>query len=512
MKSSKYIDIPSINQVIGAIYKNPKILSQDDRYTFIEEDFPSSFHKIAFSAIYNLYQLGSTNITPEVLRDYFSQRPKAKAEFEINKGYEYLVKVGEVASLETFNYYYGRLKKMSLLRGYESLGMDLTWLYDPDLALTDSKKLQEQEDYIDNCDLEIIANAINDKIDAIKEKYVQNIQDEGCHVGDGIVEYLESLKETPALGYPLYGDYINTVTRGARLGKYFLRSAHTGVGKTRSMWADACFMGCDQMYNTVTNKWVGIGEQQDVLYIATEQDLQECQTMCIAFLAGVDEEHCLKGEYFVGEWERVLKAAQVLKNSKIRFECLPDFTMKMIEGLIKKHIREYHTQYIFMDYIHSSASILMEVGGNGGVKNLREDNVLFLMSSKLKDIAVKYKVFVMSSTQLNGEYKNSDTPDQNLLRGSKAIADRIDWGGIMLEVTKEDLEKITPFCNKNNLPIPNIKMSIYKNRQGRYKNMYLWINGDRSTCRLNPIFATDWAYNVMSIENLKIKVAEASIF
>ena len=32
----KYIDISSINQVIGVIYKNPKILLQDDKYSFIE--------------------------------------------------------------------------------------------------------------------------------------------------------------------------------------------------------------------------------------------------------------------------------------------------------------------------------------------------------------------------------------------------------------------------------------------------------------------------------------------
>ena len=29
----------------------------------------------------------------------------------------------------------------------------------------------------------------------------------------------------------------------------------------------------------------------------------------------------------------------------------------------------------------------------------------------------------MSATQLNGSYQESQTPDQNLLRGAKAIAD-----------------------------------------------------------------------------------------
>lgn len=59
---------------------------------------------------------------------------------------------------------------------------------------------------------------------------------------------------------------------------------------------------------------------------------------------------------------------------------------------------------------------------SGGVK-LREDNVLFMLSNKLKDICNQYGVFVMSATQLSGDYKDSETPDQNLLRGAKSIAD-----------------------------------------------------------------------------------------
>jgi replicative DNA helicase len=92
--------------------------------------------------------------------------------------------------------------------------------------------------------------------------------------------------------------------------------------------------------------------------------------MCLAFLAGVDEEHILTGEYFTGEWERIEKAKQLLKNSKIHFECMPDFTMQSIETVVKKHIRENNVQYVWFDYIHSSASILLEVGGNKGIKGL----------------------------------------------------------------------------------------------------------------------------------------------
>lgn len=46
-----------------------------------------------------------------------------------------------------------------------------------------------------------------------------------------------------------------------------------------------------------------------------------------------------------------------------------------------------------------------------------------MLSIRLKDICNKYGIFIMTATQLNGSYVDSDTPDQNLLRGAKAIAD-----------------------------------------------------------------------------------------
>ena len=95
-----------------------------------------------------------------------------------------------------------------------------------------------------------------------------------------------------------------------------------------------------------------------------------------------------------------------------------------------------------------------------------------MLSTKLKDICVKYNIFILSSTQLNGDWKNAEVPDQNLLRGAKAIADKIDWGGILLDVTSEDMEKLEPIIAKG-MPKPNVKLSIYKNRQGRWKGIYL---------------------------------------
>ena len=90
------------------------------------------------------------------------------------------------------------------------------------------------------------------------------------------------------------------------------------------------------------------------------------------------------------------------------------------------------------DYIHTSLKILEEITRRSGGIRLREDNVLFMLSTRLKDICNQYGIFIMSATQLNGDYKDAKVPDQNLLRGAKSIADKIDMGSILLGVTDED--------------------------------------------------------------------------
>ena len=511
MKSNKYAEIPNLVQVIGCIFKNPKLLERDDKYKFNEQDFYDEFHQLVFGCMYNLWQLGAKEITLPAIEDYLTQRPKALATYKANKGPEFILKAAEMANVNTFDYYYNRMKKMSLLRAYEEMGMDLTWLYNPDEVM-DMKRKQAQEDWLDNATLADIYNKINDKIDSIKLQYVENVTDGGCQIGEGIDELIDSFAETPAVGYPLYDIYTSTTARGARLGKFYLRSAATNVGKTRAMVGDACFIGCSQMWSLKENKWVTTGACQSVLFIATEQTLDEIQISAVACISGVEEDHIVMHEYYTGEWERIVKAKQLLKQSKIQFICMPDFSMDDVENMIKKHIRENQVEYVFFDYIHSSAKILTEIGGKSGVKNLREDNILFLLASKLKDIAVQYGVFVLSSTQLNADYQTSETPDQNLLRGSKAIADRIDWGGIMLETTKEDREKVEAFCKKNSLPVPNVKMSIYKNRANKWKGIYLWMSTQTGICRFETLFVTDWACNIIEMPLLNIKVEEASAF
>ena len=510
--TSKYIDISALMNVIGNVFNNPRLLDAEDKYFFSEDDFVDDFHKIVFGTILNLHQLGAAEITLNTIADYLAARPKKKAIFDTNKGNEYILKCAENANISTFDYYYNRMKKMTLFRTYsEKIGMDLSWLYDPD-NLFDTKKKQEQEEWLDNSSLVDIANLIDDKIIAIKSQCIDNMTECGTQVGEGIDQLIDSLKETPEIGYPLYGKYVNTVVRGARLKKFYLRSAATGVGKSRAIAADVCYIGCYQMYDLEQNRWISTGKAEPVMYITTEQDRDEIQTMMIAFLSAVDEEHILTGQYFAGEWERVEKAKQLIKQSKIFHVQLPDFSLKDIENTIIRGIREHGAKYCFLDYIHTSMKILEEITKRSGGVRLREDNILFMMAIRLKDLCNQYGVFILSSTQLNADYVESETPDQNLLRGAKSIADKIDVGEIMLETTQKDKEAVQKIVTEGGFEMPDVKISVYKNRRGRWKGIYLWCKADRGLCRINPMFATKWNYELIDMEDLKIKIADESAF
>lgn len=508
---SKYVDPTAITQVIGCVYNTPQLLDFTDRYTITDEDFADEFHRIVFGAIYKIHELGAQKITLENISDFLSSRPKYEATFKVNKGEEWLLKVSENAKPLSFDYYYGRLKKMSLLRAYDRYGIDVSFIYDPDNIL-DTEKKQLQEDNLDNSSLEHIAQLIDDRIEQIKYEYVNDVEGVAVQAGDGIFELLDDLEQHPIAGSPLYGPLINTVTRGARLKKFYLRSAATGVGKTRSMIADSCYIACNKIYDDTFGSWIKNGIQEPVLYITTEQDKNEIQTMMLAFLSNVNEEHIIYNEYQGNEKERVIEAAKILKDSPLYIRELPDFSLQDVENEIKKGIRDHDVKYIFHDYIHTSMKILEEITRRSGGVKLREDNILFMLSNKLKDICNQYGVFIMSATQLNGDYVDSKTPDQNLLRGAKSIADKVDYGSILLNVQDDDLISLEKILNTKLFDTPTIKMSVYKNRRGRYKGVILWCKADLGTCRITPMFCTTYAYELVPIDDIKITLEEESAF
>ena len=278
----------------------------------------------------------------------------------------------------------------------------------------------------------------------------------------------------------------------------FLMNDFIVTHNTRNAMADACYMSCSSIYEN--GEWVDIGEKIPTIFISVELDKSELQTMAWSFVSGVPENHILENKYDFGEYDRVVKAIQILKESKLFIEYLPDYNMKDIENCIKRNIRVNKCSCVFLDYITSSMKIIEEITRASGGMKIREDQILFLLSSKLKDIAGKYGVFIYSSTQLNNSFKQEKILDQGMLAGAKSIANRIDYGSIMVDMVPDDYEDLAGLLESHpELGVPNIKLSIYKNRRGKINRVICWQRADKGTSRYKTLFVTDYNLNLIDV-------------
>ena len=135
---------------------------------------------------------------------------------------------------------------------------------------------------------------------------------------------------------------------------------------------------------------------------------------------------------------------------------------------------------------------------------MREDNILFMISIRLKDLCNELGIFIMSATQLNGDWQEAKEANQNLLRGAKSIADKIDMGAIILPTKEDDIVALEKILATGIFTKPNLKISIYKNRRGKFKSVVLWCQADLGTCRIKPMFMTDGSYEMLPIEDINI--------
>lgn len=92
---------------------------------------------------------------------------------------------------------------------------------------------------------------------------------------------------------------------------------------------------------------------------------------------------------------------------------------------------------------------------------------------------------------------------------AKSLSDKLDVGAILLDTTQKDRDNLQGFCMDNGIPVPNVKLSIYKNRRGSFTKGYLWMWADKGTCRFRAMFATDWQYNLIPVQDYNVTVIEA---
>lgn len=274
---------------------------------------------------------------------------------------------------------------------------------------------------------------------------------------------------------------------------------------------DACKFAVPYTYDLKKKKFVYTGLCEPTLYITTEMPVDEIQTILIAAVSKVNEEHILYGVYEPGEYERVTQAIEYIESSPLYIVHIPDYNIEDIKNIIKKYNREYAVQYIFFDYIATSLRLMAEVTSRSGI-GMKEHQLLLVFSTELKTIAQQLNVFIYTASQLNGEAQNAQYKDQNLLAGAKALANKIDIGMISMRPVAAELKKLEHITKKMiNLPAVNMGHWIYKVRRGRLTKIIIWTHVDLGTMTEQALFVTDFDFQLVDMDFTKIEQVEAKI-
>ena len=493
----------SIIQVLGSILQNPSLII-DENYPLTDKDFPERFHKIVFGAMDNLIRNGIQKLTEISIDDFLSKYPKQHKVFTDNDGLDYLANAKQIADVENFEYYYKTLKKFSLLNQLEEKGFDTSSIYDEDIInLSDNSKMQEK---FDSYTVDDIFDLYEKSLIQLKHEYSNASQSTGCQAAKGMREQKERYKQLPEMGMPMASRKMTTICRGRKLKKLYLKTAPSGFGKTRISVGDACCISIPEIYDTDTKQWVKTNCNEPTLFISTELEPDEVQSMIMAYVSAVPEDKILDGKYKDDEEERVDKAIDIIAESNLYIEHIPNFDIDDIENTIKKYKVEQKIGYVFFDYVFTSIKIMSEVAQKTKGVKMREDNVLIMFVDRMKTLANLLNVHIDTSSQANGDWKNAKDGDQNLIRGAKGMADKVDVGYAVLPPSPKDLENIKALMKNGFNKVPNLVFHIYKVRRGKINRVKLWLYFDYGTCRTKDLFVTDNDYKLLDIESTDIEV------
>ena len=305
---------------------------------------------------------------------------------------------------------------------------------------------------------------------------------------------------------PLCSSKLTTLYRGQRLGCLYLESAPQGTGKSRRAASEACHLAIPEYYDIQKEEWVKTGLKEPVLLISSELDLEECQTMFWAYVAGVPETHIIDGNYAKGEEARVDHAIDLIDKSSLYFVSITNYDTDDILNIIRKYNQLYNVNYVYFDYLSETLKILSESTKKTRVSGLRTDQILLQLSSALKDCAKQLGIFIWTASQLSGDYKNAKELDNSYLRSAKSLSDKVDIGSIMMPTREIDQPVIDSYCSKGFEIVPNFVISLYKIRRGSYQNIKVYVNFDRATCRMIDCFVTDNKGTILPIQDTNVEL------
>lgn len=486
-------DKNAVLQVIGSLMKKPSLLSEKDKYNLQPSDFESRFERYIFIAILNSYTNGAQSLSEIDIDNYLMEHKDQYLLFQQNNGISYLQDALDMSTPENFEYYYNRIKKFNCLKDLKKSGFDISEFYEENELNPRQFEINQRFETLKPKD---IFDGLKRKIYKVEGEYTEGDASITTDVSVGIDELLEKLKNSPDAGARFQGKYFNTVTRGARKGKYYIVSFPSGGGKTRLLLGEACYLAFPMRFSWETMEWKITGNAEKTLFIATEQAKEEIQTMVVAYLTGINEDVILYGHFTKEQQTIIDQAKEVIKKYKnnLMIVQIPMPSVEIVKSVIRQNCIVNDTKNVFFDYIFSNPALLNEFRD----LRIREDVALLMLSTALKDLAVEQDVFMMSATQLNSSQDTNEKgiKNQNSIRGSKSIVDKADIAMIGGLVPDDQRDQIAPYVAKYGMPTQ--VYDVYKVRRGKWTNLKIWSNVDLGTCRRSDVFVTD--SNIKEIE------------
>ena len=477
------VDKNSILQLFGSLMKRPQFLSETDRYQLSLDDFYYKFDKYIFAAIENLYRGGANKIQPIDVENYLQSNGAASVIFKQNNGIEYLQDAEYLSETQNFEFYYKRLKKINLLTKLQNDGFDISEFYIEDL--TNPKALEVNKNF-EKLEIDEILDALKRKVLGLENEFTQNEVTRTESAFTGIEDIIESAQLQTDIGVPVQGDILNEVISGARRGTLIIRSAASGTGKTRQAVGDACLIAYPFRYEPKQDKWVQIGSGCKTMFIATEQTIPEIQKMILSYLTGFNESKFRYGNFTEKENRIIRQAVWIMEQYKDNFFIvqMPAPRIDLVKNLVREQVLLHGIEYVFFDYIFICPSLLGEFKG----VSLRNDEILLMFSTALKELAVELNICMFTSTQVNANAdSNQNIRNESSIAGSRAVINKADIGMVMARPSKEEID----FFASTGEPIPTIVTDIYKVRSGEWTQVRIWSIVDLGNLRKEDLYMTD---------------------
>ena len=479
------MDKSVIQQVIGSLMQKPQLLSEVDKYNLSIADFSTRFEKYIFSAIMNLYCKGVVSIQPIDVANYLESDTVGKKIFEQNKGIEYLQDVIDFSNWENFTYYYEKLKKLNLIRDLKKQGFDTSAFYCEDLT---DPKAEEINARFEELSVTDICNGVKRKLLQLESNYARSTELEEENAATGIRDFIENMNDNIEIGAPLQGRMYSKIFSGAQKQALTIRSGCSGLGKTRQAVGDACYLAYPIRYNSHNREWEQIGSCEKVLFIMTEQTMPQIRKMILAYLSDINESRFKLGN-FTNEENKILgQAADIMEKyaDNLVLVKMPNPNIELVKTIVRENCLTKDIGYVFYDYVFIGPALLEQFRGF----SLRNDEILLMFTTALKDLAVELNVAMFTSTQVNASADdNKNIRNEASLAGGRATINKADNGAIMARPTPEELETLEPITNTYG--IPNCVTDIFKCRSGEWTQVRVWSQVDLGRLKKKDLFVTD---------------------